>query len=94
VRLSVPEGAVLETGERSLVFVDRGEGAFEPREVEVGLRVQDRWEIVSGLRPGEMVLTSGQFFVDSESKIEAASLAMREAPAAEPPAGGPAQAPR
>ena len=71
-RLSVPASAIIETGERGIAFVDRGEGVFEPREVGIGLRLPDRYEVLSGLRDGEHVLTSGNFFVDSESKLKAA----------------------
>lgn len=73
--LTVPESAVIETGTRSIVFVDRGDGLFEPREVEVGVRLADRYQILEGLAEGEKVLTSGNFFVDSESKLKAALAA-------------------
>ena len=75
-RLSVPVGAVMETGTRSIVFVEKEDGLFEPREVAVGSRMPDAFEIVSGLEAGERVLTSGNFFVDSESKLAAALAAM------------------
>ncbi len=75
-RLAVPTGAVMETGRRSLVFVARGDGAFEPREVTIGLRLPDQYEVVAGLSEGEAVLTSGNFYVDSESKLKAALAAM------------------
>src|SRR5438093_9605660 len=71
-RLAVPDTAVMETGTRSIVFVDRGEGFFEPREVSIGLRLPDRYEVLGGLREGEKVLTSGNFFIDSESRLKAA----------------------
>lgn len=70
-RLAVPTGAVMETGTRSVVFVDEGEGVFTPREVAVGLRLPDRVEVLSGLERGERVLAEGNFFVDSESKLRA-----------------------
>ncbi len=71
-RVSVPSEAVLDTGVRTVVFVDRGEGLFEPREVTTGLRLPDRVEILAGVAPGESVLAAGTFFVDSESKLRAA----------------------
>lgn len=77
-RLAVPSSAVIETGTRSIVFVDRGEGLFEPREVEIGLRLPNLYEARSGLAAGESVLTSGTFLVDSESKLKAALSAMGE----------------
>jgi multidrug efflux pump subunit AcrA (membrane-fusion protein) len=83
-RLSVPASAVLETGTRAVVFVDRDDGVFEPREVEIGLRLAETYEVLSGLQEGEKVLTSGNFFVDSESKLKAALAAM--AGESQPPA--------
>lgn len=74
-RLALPETAVIESGERSIAFVDRGEGFFEPRELGIGLRLEDLYEVTSGVAEGERVLTSGNFFVDSESKLEAALAA-------------------
>jgi membrane fusion protein, copper/silver efflux system len=75
-RTSVPAGAVMETGARSIAFVDRGDGYFEPRDVRIGLRLADSYEVLLGLKPGERVLTSANFFVDSESKLRAALAAM------------------
>ena len=71
--LAVPSQAVLRTGERSLVFVARGAGRFAPREVRTGL-VGDRHrvEILEGLTPGEQVVVSGQFLLDSESRLQEA----------------------
>ncbi len=86
-RLVVPETAVTETGVRSVVFVDQGDGLFEPREVQIGLRVPERYEILAGLVEGERVLTSANFFVDSESKLKSALAAMQQAPVAPAAAG-------
>jgi multidrug efflux pump subunit AcrA (membrane-fusion protein) len=83
-RLSVPDGAVMETGARSIAFVDLGDGFFEPREVRVGLRLPDRWEIETGLSAGERVVTSANFFVDAESRLESALAAATGAPTAPP----------
>lgn len=74
-RLSVPESAVISTGTRDIVFVDRGEGFFEPRELKLGVRLPDRFEVLDGLVAGESVLISGNFLVDSESKLKAALAA-------------------
>jgi multidrug efflux pump subunit AcrA (membrane-fusion protein) len=71
-RLMVPETAVLSSGTRSIVFVVQGEGYFEPREVRTGLRFNDSVEILHGLEEGETVVTSGNFLIDSESKLKAA----------------------
>jgi membrane fusion protein, copper/silver efflux system len=67
--LTVPVGAVLDTGLRRTVFVDRGDGAFEPRQVETGWRYGDRVEIVKGLEPGEAVVVESAFLLDSESRM-------------------------
>ncbi len=67
--LGVPRSAVLQTGERSLVFVKAGNGQLEPREVKVGAASEDRIEILSGLRAGETVVASGTFLVDAESNL-------------------------
>ena len=71
-RLSVPTDAVLRSGARNIVFVSPTEGSFEPREVELGLELSDRWEITSGLKEGESVLAAANFFVDAESKLKSA----------------------
>jgi multidrug efflux pump subunit AcrA (membrane-fusion protein) len=75
-RLAVPAAAVLDSGTRQLVFVDKGEGIYEPREVKLGERADDRFEVVSGLQEGERIVTSANFLIDSESKLQAAVNAM------------------
>ena len=67
--LGVPRAAVLQTGERSLVFVKAGNGQLQPREVKVGAASDDRIEILSGLRAGETVVASATFLVDAESNL-------------------------
>jgi membrane fusion protein, copper/silver efflux system len=71
-RLAVPKDAVLRSGTRNVVFVGATDGSFEPREVELGLELPDRWEIRKGLVPGDHVLASANFFLDAESKLKAA----------------------
>ncbi len=71
-KLAVPVDAVLNTGQRTLVFVVKGEGKFEPREVRVGREADGFNEIVSGLAAGEKVVSSANFLIDSESRIRAA----------------------
>ena len=75
-KLTVPADAVLDAGERKTVFVDRGNGYFEPRQVITGERDGDRIQILSGLTGGERVVTSGNFLVDSESQMKAAAAGM------------------
>jgi multidrug efflux pump subunit AcrA (membrane-fusion protein) len=55
-----------------VVFVDRGKGYFEPREVTTGARSDGKVEIVSGLEPGERIVISGNFLIDSESQLKTA----------------------
>jgi hypothetical protein len=72
--VTVPVDAVIDSGVRQIVFVDRGNGYFEPRPVETGWRVGDRVEITRGLRPGERIVLSGTFLLDSESRMKAAAM--------------------
>ena len=73
-RLTVPAEAVLGAGERRVVYVDRGNGYFEPRQVQTGGRAGDRVEILAGIKAGERVVTSGNFLIDSESQLKAPAL--------------------
>ncbi len=68
-RLTVPVDAVLDSGTRQRVFVDRGKGVFEPRTVTVGARSGDYAVILRGLRDGEQVVTRANFLIDSESNL-------------------------
>jgi len=77
VRLSVPKDAVLRSGTRNIVFVSPAAGSFEPREVELGIELSDRWEITRGLAAGENVLAAGNFFIDAESKLKSALAAAK-----------------
>jgi Cu(I)/Ag(I) efflux system membrane fusion protein len=70
--LTVPESAVIPTGERTLVFVDKGDGHYEPREVVLGARVPGGYEVRRGLSAGERVVISANFLLDSESSLRAA----------------------
>jgi multidrug efflux pump subunit AcrA (membrane-fusion protein) len=71
-RLLIPESAVLSTGTRNVVFVAREKGIFEPRQVRLGLKLPDQVEVLEGLRQGEIIVSSGNFLIDSESKLKAA----------------------
>jgi RND family efflux transporter MFP subunit len=77
--LSVPIQAVIHSGTRDLVIVDRGEGLFEPREVKVGAEAEGYYQILQGINEGEQVVTSAQFLIDSESNLKAA-ISMMQAP--------------
>ena len=67
--LTVPRSAVLQTGERAVVFVDQGKGALRPVDVVTGRAAGEYVEILSGLEPGQRVVTSAQFLLDSESNL-------------------------
>jgi len=71
--LTVPADALLESGLTKRVFVECGEGCFEPREVETGWHLDDRVQILKGLRAGEKVVSAGTFLVDSESRLQIAA---------------------
>jgi RND family efflux transporter MFP subunit len=86
-RLVVPEDAVLDSGEERIVFVDHGNGQFVPHKVETGERVGGWYAIHRGLKAGDRVVTSGNFLLDSESRLKAA-LAGMSAPAKPAGEGG------
>ena len=69
--IAVPEDAVLDTGTQQYVFVDKGEGYLEPRQVKVGTEAMGYDAIQSGLRVGERVVTAANFILDSESRLKA-----------------------
>ena len=89
--VTVPEGAVLSTGTRSIVFVAKGNGLFEPREVKPGSRVNGWWEIRGGITPGEEVVIQANFLIDSESRLKSALAGMSPPPSglSPPPPGKP-----
>jgi Cu(I)/Ag(I) efflux system membrane fusion protein len=71
--LVVPKEAVMETGLRQLVFLDRGEGTYEPYPVKLGRRSQDSVEVLEGIKEGDRIVTSANFLLDAESKLTSAS---------------------
>ena len=71
-QLVIPASGVLQSGTRQIVFVDRGAGYLEPRPVQLGQRAGDEYIVQSGLKPGERIVTSANFLVDSESQLQAA----------------------
>jgi Cu(I)/Ag(I) efflux system membrane fusion protein len=74
--LLVPESAVVDAGQRHLVFVDNAERGLEPREVEVGFKSAGGVQVLSGVTEGERVVTSANFLLDSESSLKAALSAI------------------
>ena len=69
--LSIPKEALIRTGKNDRVIVAMGEGRFVPMPVNVGMESDKRVEIVSGLGEGDVVVTSSQFLIDSESSLKA-----------------------
>ena len=78
--LAVPRSAVLQTGERTLVFVKLGNGKLQPREVKVGTANGDRIEVMSGLSAGDTVVASATFLVDAESNLSSLTGGMGNMP--------------
>ena len=80
--VSVPESALLDTGGKQVVLVDRGEGRFEPRDVKVGRRGAGYVAISEGIAEGENVVVAANFLIDAESNLKAAlkSFSSAEAP--------------
>ncbi len=77
--LTIPAEAIIRSGERNIVFVSRGSGKFTPRTVKLGSHLDNsRIHIMEGLAPGDRVVTSGQFMLDSESKLQEAIKKMME----------------
>lgn len=78
-KLTVPSDAVLDAGDTKIVFVAKGDGYFEPREVKLGVRGTDMVEVLGGVSDGENVVTSATFLIDSESSLKAALSRMIKA---------------
>ena len=70
--VSVPDGAVIDSGSQQLVFVVKGEGRFEPRRITPGRRGDGYREVIEGLREGEEIVTTAAFLIDAESNLRAA----------------------
>jgi Cu(I)/Ag(I) efflux system membrane fusion protein/cobalt-zinc-cadmium efflux system membrane fusion protein len=71
-QLVIPATGVLQSGTRQIVFVSRGDGYIEPREVQLGSRAGNDFMVLKGLRAGEQIVTSANFLIDSESQLQAA----------------------
>ncbi|HEX2942218.1 MAG TPA: efflux RND transporter periplasmic adaptor subunit [Rhodopila sp.] len=70
--LSVPDSAVLDSGTRQIVLVARGEGRFEPKPVQLGVRGDDWVQVLGGIKPGDNVVVGANFLIDAESNLRAA----------------------
>ncbi|ACE91177.1 putative cation efflux system protein [Rhizobium etli CIAT 652] len=76
--VSVPNSAVVDTGDRQVVFIDKGDGRFEPKDVTLGIRGDDKTEIRHGVAAGDTVVVSANFLLDAESNLNSALSAMTE----------------
>ena len=85
--LMVPADAVVDAGTRKTVFVDRGNGFFEPRAVQTGWRISEHVQILQGLMPGERIVTSGNFLLDSESRMKLAASGVHGVSSTDPVCG-------
>jgi Cu(I)/Ag(I) efflux system membrane fusion protein len=74
--VTVPDSAVIDTGDRQVVFLDLGDGRFEPRNVKTGLRGDGRVEIAEGVKAGDRVVVAANFLLDAESNLTSALNAM------------------
>jgi Cu(I)/Ag(I) efflux system membrane fusion protein/cobalt-zinc-cadmium efflux system membrane fusion protein len=83
--LVVPASAVIQSGAKQMVFIDRGNGILDPKGVQLGDRLGDFYVVRSGLKNGDRVVTSANFLIDSESQLQAAAGAFTPPP---PGAGG------
>ncbi|MGC4113788.1 MAG: efflux RND transporter periplasmic adaptor subunit [Myxococcales bacterium] len=79
--LVVPSEAVVDTGETQYLFLSKEGGRFEPRRVKLGARLGERTQILSGVAEGDLVVTTANFLIDSESRLRAAIEGMSAAPA-------------
>ena len=91
--LIIPVSAIMPTGLRSYVFVDKKEGKLEPRLVQLGQKYGEFYEVQSGLAEGERVVNSANFLIDAESKVQGALKGFEELPTGEPSGDRPAPAP-
>jgi len=97
--VTVPMDALVYTGDRMRVYVERGQGKFEARDVQTGSRLGDQVEILHGIMPGDRVVVAGTFLVDSENRLKnpasapASISALAASPSANAPVAAPAHAP-
>ncbi|HTB98714.1 MAG TPA: efflux RND transporter periplasmic adaptor subunit [Terracidiphilus sp.] len=72
-QLMIPASGVLQSGNREIAFIDRGQGNLEPREIETGPRLDDSVVVLKGLKQGDRIVTSANFLVDSEAQLQGAA---------------------
>ncbi|MFS8049483.1 efflux RND transporter periplasmic adaptor subunit [Rhizobium sp. BR 314] len=74
--VAVPSSAVVDTGDRQVVFIDKGDGKFEPKDVKLGVRGENQTEIAEGVVAGDRVVVAANFLLDAESNLNSALSAM------------------
>jgi Cu(I)/Ag(I) efflux system membrane fusion protein len=74
--VTVPNSAVIDTGDRQVVFIDKGDGKFEPKDVKLGVRGDDQTEITKGIAAGDQVVVAANFLLDAESNLNSALSGM------------------
>lgn len=74
--VAVPNSAVIDTGDRQVVFIDKGDGRFEPKDVKLGVRGEGQIEITKGIAAGDKVVVAANFLLDAESNLNSALSAM------------------
>jgi Cu(I)/Ag(I) efflux system membrane fusion protein len=87
-KLAIPDEAVLDSGIRKVVFIDKGDGRFAPAEVKLGGKYDNYYEVLAGLSPGERIIASASFLLDSESRLSEAMGAMAGMPGMDMGEGG------
>ena len=78
VGLTIPINAVVPTGSRNIVFLDKGNGELEPRIVQLGSQIGAAYQILSGLKEGDRIVTSANFLIDAESQVQGALQGLEE----------------
>ena len=73
--MSVPESAVIDTGDRKVVYVETEPGLFEGRAIVVGSLIGNRYPVLDGLAPGDRVAAAGAFLIDAESRLNSGAVA-------------------
>jgi Cu(I)/Ag(I) efflux system membrane fusion protein len=76
--VAVPNSAVIDTGDRQVVFIDKGDGKFEPKDVSLGMRGEEQTEITKGIAAGDQVVVAANFLLDAESNLNSALSAMTD----------------
>ena len=90
-QLVIPASAVLQSGSRAIAFIDRGDGNLEPREIQTGPQIDDSIIVLKGLEPGDRIVNSANFLLDSEAQLQAALGSFNPPQQSASPPAGPSQ---